>query len=229
MKKLIIIGTGTNSHLAYSFVTYHKLFDVIGYAVNEQYKNAETFNGLRLYSLENLFEEVGHRNFTCFIAVLWNHLNRDRRTIYEFCKKHDIPLTNLISPLAVVRSELTGDNIWLHDNVVVQNGTVLGSDVAVMQGTLIGANCHVGSHCFFGAHSLLAGGCTIGEQSFMGLNSVVFDDTKIGKKCIIGACTAVKRNMPDFSRYTTPSDNIVIKQYAEDEIENKLMFTRNKR
>ncbi len=73
------------------------------------------------------------------------------------------------------------------------------------------------------------GGTTIEEQSFVGLNATVFDDTKIGKKCIIGACTAVKRNMPDCSRYVTSSDNIVIKQYSEDEIESKLIFSKNKR
>ena len=95
--------------------------------------------------------------------------------------------------------------------------------------TLIGANSHVASHCFFGARSILGGGSTVGEQTFVGLNATIFDDTAIGCKCIIGACTAVKRNVPDFSRYVTPSDNIVIKRYPEDDIENKLIFSLNVR
>lgn len=229
MKNVIIVGTGANARLAYSFIKSHDLFNVLGFAVNKAYKKEEIFLGLPVYVLEELGQEVCGKEFSLFISLLWNHLNRDRKNLYEYCKGRGFRMANLISPLAVVRSEIKGDNIWIHDHVVIQNDTVMGSNIAIMQGTLIGASCIVGSHCFFGAHSILAGGCTIGEQSFVGLHSTVFDDTHIGRKCIIGACTAVKRNMPDFSKYIVPSDNIIIKQYSEEEIENKLVFTSNKR
>ncbi|MBR1932517.1 MAG: acetyltransferase [Prevotella sp.] len=229
MKNLIIVGLSATSRLAYSFVESHKLFNVIGFAVNEQYKECDSFCGLPVYTLENLKEQLEGGEFLVFVALLWNHLNADRRKVYEFCKSKGYEMANLISPLAVVRSEITGDNIWIHDYVVIQNDTRLGNNIAIMQGALIGADSDIASHCFFGAHSLFAGGCTIGEQSFVGLHATVFDDTHIGRKCIIGACTAVKRNMSDFSKYVTPSDNIVIKQYSEDEIENKLVFSKNVR
>ena len=136
---------------------------------------------------------------------------------------------NLISPHANVRGVIEGDNCWIHDFVVIQNNARIQSDVAIMAFTLIGANTVVEPHCFFGARSLLGGGSSIGEQSFVGINATIFDDTKVGKKCIVGACTAVKRNMPDFSKYVTPSDTIIIKQYTEEEIENKLVFSANER
>jgi len=229
MEKLVIVGLSATSRLALSFVNSHKLFDVIGFAVNKQYKETDEFCNLPVFSLEDLNEEVGSDNFMVFVALLWNHLNGDRRKVYEYCKNKGYRMANLVSPLAVVRSEISGDNNWIHDHVVIQNNTVIGSDIAIMQGSLIGADAVVESHCFFGAHSILAGGCTIGEQSFVGLHATVFDDTHIGKKCIIGACTAVKRNMPDYSKYITPSDSIVIKQYTADEIENKLVFSKNVR
>lgn len=229
MEKLVIVGIGANSRLALSFVQSHKLFEVIGFAVNEQYKERSEFCGLPVYSLEKLNEEIGETDFSVFVSLLWNHLNRDRRRVYEYCKEKGYRMTNLVSPLAVVRSPLEGDNCWVHDHVVIQNDTKIGSDVAIMQGTLIGADAVVGDHCFFGAHAILAGGCTLGEQSFVGIRATVFDDTHIGKKCIIGACTAVKRNMPAYSKYVTASDNIVIKEYSEDEIENKLVFSVNVR
>lgn len=229
MNDLVIVGLSATSRLAYSFVQSHGLFNVIGFAVNEQFKDVDEYCGLPVYGLENLNEEIGNCDFSVFVALLWNHLNADRRQVYEFCKQKGYRLANLISPLAVVRSEIKGDNCWIHDHVVIQNGTRLGSDIAIMQGSLIGADAVVESHCFFGAHSILAGGCTIGEQSFVGLHATVFDDTHIGKKCIIGACTAVKRNMPDFSKYVTSSDNIKIKEYSEDEIESKLVFSKNVR
>ena len=230
MENLVIVGIGTNSRLALSFIKYHNLFNVIGFAVNKDYYTCDTFEGYPVYSLEELENKIGSKDgYSLFISLLWNHLNADRRNLYDYCKNKEFQLANLISPLAIIRSEIKGDNCWIQDQVVIQNDTVIGSNVAIMAGALIGADCNVGSHCGVGAHSLLAGGCTLGEQSFVGLKATVFDDTKIGKKCIVGACTAVKRNMPDYSKYITSSDNIVIKQYDEAEIESKLVFSKNKR
>ncbi len=228
MEKLIIIGLSSTAKHAFEFIKMYGLYDVVGFAVNEKYKSCDTYCELPVYSLEHLKDEVDG-DFSIFIALLWNHLNRDRRNLYEYCKAAGYKMVNLISPHAVIRGELAGDNCWVHDFVVIQNNTRIESNVAIMAYTLIGDSCHVAPHCFFGARSLLGGGSSIGEQSFVGLNATIFDDTTIGKKCIIGACTAVKRNMPDFSKYATSSDNIIIKQYAEEDIENKLVFSANKR
>lgn len=228
MENLIIVGLSTTAHHVYSFVSYHKLYNVIGFAVNEEYRTVDTFHGLPVYGLESLKNEnLG--DYYVFIAMLWNRLNGDRQRLYDYCKAEGLKMANLVSPLAVLRSPLKGDNCWIHDFVVIQNDSILESDVAIMSGSLIGADTQIGAHCFFGAQSVFGGGSSIGERSFVGIKATVFDDTTIGKKCIIGACAAVKRNMPDFSKWATASDNIVIKQYAENEVEEKLMFSKNKR
>jgi len=229
MENLIIVGTSTNARHAFEFVKMYKLYNVIGFAVNSRYNNEKEFFGLPVYNLEDLAAKKDVR-FRVFIALLWNHLNRDRKNLFEYCEKQKLEFANLVSPHAIVReSSSMGRNCWIHDFAIVQNNTVIGDNVAIMAYTLIGANCNVGSHCFFGARSILGGGSSIGNQSFVGLNSTVFDNTHIGDKCIIGACTAVKRNVPSFSRYVTPSDNIEIRQYKETEIEDKLVYSQNKR
>lgn len=228
MENLIIVGLSSTAKHVLSFVRSYNLYNVIGFAVNEKYKTCDTYEGLPVYTLENLREECTCE-FKLFVALLWNHLNRDRKELYDYCKSQGYVMANLISPNANVRGEIEGDNCWVHDFVVIQNNARIQSDVAIMAFTLIGANTVVEPHCFFGARSLLGGGSSIGEQSFVGINATIFDDTKVGKKCIVGACTAVKRNMPDFSKYVTPSDTIIIKQYTEEEIENKLVFSANKR
>lgn len=228
-EKLIIVGLGTNARHVYEFVRYYELYDVVGFAVNSAYKSVDTFYDLPVYTLENLIEEYGNENFVVFVALLWNHLNRDRKQLYDYCKSRGYRMINLVSPKAIVRGKLLGDNCWIHDFVIIQNDAKLESNIAIMAYSLIGADTIVSSHCFFGARAVLGGGSSIGEQCFVGINATVFDDTTIGKKCIIGACTAVKRNMPDFSRYVTKTDDIVIKQYTEDEVEEKLVFSKNVR
>jgi len=230
MEKLIIVGLSTTARHVLSFVRMYRLYEVVGFAVNEEYRKESSFLGLPVYSLEHLEEEYGEeKDFCVFVAMLWNHLNRDRRNLYEYCKSRGFRMANLISPTAVVRGTIAGDNVWIHDYVIIQNDAYLESNIAVMAFALIGANTHVASHCFFGARSLLGGGSTVGEQSFIGINATVFDDTRIGSRCIVGACTPVKRHLPDCSRYSTRSDDITIKTYAEEVVEDKLVFSLNKR
>ena len=152
----------------------------------------------------------------------------DRRDLYLRLKARGFKFANIISPKASIRGTVSGDNCWIHDFVVIQNDTTIGNNVAIMAQSLIGDNAVIEDHCFLGAKSTVGGGSVIGEQTFVGINCTVFDDTKVGKKCILGACTSVKRNVLDYSLYKTSSE-IVIKQYGEDVIESKLMFSKNVR
>lgn len=227
-EKLIIVGTGPNSVHVYSFIKDYNLFDVIGFAVNREYITEDTFEGLPVYPIEDLDKHIDKENTLLFVALLWNRLNSDRKKLYTELKKQGYHFANLISPKATVRGELAGDNCWVHDYVVIQNNTVIHSNVAMMAYSLVGDHSDIGAHCFMGTKSTVGGGSSIGEQTFIGINCTVFDDTKVGKKCILGACTAVKRNVPDFSLYKTSSE-MVIKQYAETEIETKLIAKQNVR
>lgn len=228
-QKLIIIGASTTAIHVYKFINEYELFDIVGFAVNRQYINEEIFMGLPLYSIEDLEDIIDKNEDLLFVAMLWNKLNADRRHIYENLKKEGYHFANIISPTAKIRGKLKGDNCWIHDYAIIQNDVEIGENVAMMAFTLIGAHTEIGSHCFFGAKSTIGGGCKIGKQSFIGINSTVFDDTIIGEKCIVGACTAVKRNMPDYSLCKTSSTNTEIKQYSEDIIESKLLFSKNVR
>lgn len=228
-KSLVIIGMSkTASHL-YSFIKYHGLFNVVGFAVDEKYLTKDTFHGLPTFSIEELDEKIDKDNTYLFIAMLWNRLNQDRRKIYERLKEKGFKYANVISPTAIIRSEIKGDNCWIHDYTIIQNEAKIKNNVMIMAQTLVGANTTIESHCFLGAKSTIGGGSRIGEQSFIGINSTIFDDTKIGNKCIVGACTAVKRNMPNYTLHKTSSENTTMKQYSESEIEKKLLYKKNVR
>lgn len=228
-EKLVIVGVSTTSVQVFDFVKFHNLYEVIGFAVNSAYKNMSEFQGLPVYSLETLREEIPNSDYKLFVAVQWNHLNRDRRILYEYCKKHGFKMANIISPTAIVRCPIDKDNLYIDDNVVIMNGVELGNDCYFKASGICGPNVKLGDHCFLGVKSMIGGGSIIGEQSFVGLNATVFDCTTVGRKCLIGACAVVKRNMPDFSKCVTSSANMVIKQYGEDEIEEKLVASKNVR
>lgn len=228
MEKLIIIGTGVNASHAFNFIKDYGLYDVVGFAVNKEYKKENRYMDLPVYDIESLELQFDKNEIKVFVALLWNRVNAERKKLYEELKDRRFNFANIISPKASIRGNIIGDNCWIHDFCTIQNNAVIGNNVALMAYTLIGMGTIIEDHCFCGAKSTVAGGCKVGEQSFVGINTTIFDGTTVGKKCVLGACTVVKRNIPDYSLYKTSSD-IVIKTYDENTIEEKLMFKKNVR
>lgn len=226
-EKLIIVGISSTAELAYSFINDYDLYDVIGFAVDSQYIDKNQFHCLPVFPLETLDQYIDKKTTRIFVAMLWNRLNTDRRFVFEHLKAQGYKFASLVSPYARIRGNSIGENCWIHDFCVIQDGAVIDDDCALMAYTLVGSNAHIGKHCFCGAKSTIAGGCFVGEQTFVGINSVIFDDRIVGKKCIIGACTAVNRNVSDFSVWKVAANNHVVFQYSEDEITAKLLFSKN--
>ncbi|MFA7116539.1 MAG: hypothetical protein WC140_04835 [Bacteroidales bacterium] len=227
MKKILIVGTNTTASHVFSFITMYHLYDVIGFAVDKEYRGGTSFMGLPVYNTEDIETVLDKKNDFIFIAILWNRLNLDRKNVYEKLKNKGFKFANLISPTAIIRGEIKGDNCWIHDYVVIQNNTIIKSNVLIMSYVLIGADTIISSNCFIGAKALVAGGCVVGNQTFVGMNATIFDGRTVGNKCIVGACSAVKRNMPDFCTIKVNNDANCIIQRTEAEIESKLMFSKN--
>jgi sugar O-acyltransferase (sialic acid O-acetyltransferase NeuD family) len=227
MDRIVIIGTSVAANNICKFIEKYNLFEVVGFAVNKEYRTVETYLGKPVFILEELDRMINKYQDYIFVAIQWNRLNSDRRKVYESLKTEGYRFANLISPLASINGRLIGDNCWITDFVCIDTDTVIGSNVFVKVGALVGDHTLVGDHCFIGAKSTVGGGVKIGEQSFIGLGAIVFDDTTVGKKCIVGAATALKRNLPDYCVFKTNSENYIVKSYPEDEIESKLQFRLN--
>ena len=82
-KNLIIVGTGANARHCYSFVRYHDLFNIKCFAVDRQYLGKASFCGCPVYPLEEIKNYYEDGNDEVFVALLWNHLNSDRKNLYE--------------------------------------------------------------------------------------------------------------------------------------------------
>lgn len=228
-EKIVIIGTSSTAYEVYEFIKGYDLYDVVGFAVDKQYKAMDVFCGLPVFELDILHEVYKKEDIKLFVAILWNRLNADRRYLYERLKAEGYNFVNLISPTARIRGALLGDNCWIHDYVVIQPGAKIAEDNMFMAFSLVGASSQIGAHCFMGTKSTVAGGCKIGEQCFIGINCTIFDDTNIGKKCVLGACSVVKRNIKDYSVVKTDANNMIVKEVGEQDIENKLLFRKNVR
>lgn len=229
MENLIIIGLSITADTAYDFVTRHNLYNIVGFAVNREYLSCTEYKHLPVYALEDL-PHLQLPPFKVFVAVLWNRLNADRRHIFEQCHDLGLPVATLVSPTATICSGVSiGENCWIHDMSYLYINAKICDNSQVFTNAYVGADTIVGPHCHCGTHSMIAGGCVIGEQSFIGANATIFHNVKIGEKCIIGATTAIKRNLPPYTKCIANPTDTIIRSYDKNEIEHKLLYTKDVR
>lgn len=228
-QKLIIVGIGATAVRVYNIVKMYDLYDVIGFAIDSEYIKEKTFMDLPIHDLHDIKRISETNDALVFVAIFWNNLNKDRRTVYERLKNQGIKFANIISPTAIIRGRINGGNCWINDYVVVQSNVDIAEDIFIMDTALIGNETKIGAHTFIAPSGKVGGGAELGEQCFVGINAVVFDDTKIGNRCIIGACTAIKRNLPDNTVCKVAVANTVTKEYSPEVIESKLRTNHNVR
>ena len=226
MKRLIIIGTGTTAKNVYNFVCFHHLFEVAGFAVNEQFFSESQFMGLPVYRLEDFFNDSHCEEYVFFIAILWNNLNQDRRNVFESCQKNGLSLVNLIAPTAVVRGKIENDNVWIGDNVVIQSGVTIGNNTFIRSNAVVCHDTIVKAHSFISAGAVVGSSCIVGEQSFIGLNATILEGIIIGAKSIVGAGVCMKENLSECSMACLTSSNYIVKQYDSQTIKTKLTHRR---
>lgn len=232
MNNLVIIGISETAGRAFSFVQRHGLFNVIGFAADRQYVNPmnPTYCGLPVYALDELHKHIDVNNDYVFVAILWNHLNADRRRLFEkIYNQHIYKFASLVSPLASVRGQIRV-NCWVSDFVAIQEDVTIGNNVYLMDSAIVGHLTQIQDHAFCSVGSTICGACVIGEQSYIGARATIFDGTHIGKKCLVGGGVIIKRNIPPFTRVKILTEHSQeIKSYEESEIENKWISTLNAR
>lgn len=217
---MCIIGTNETAERVTQFIERYNLFNIIGYAVDRDFLTQSQFHDKPVWSIEELDTQVDKKQCQLFVALFWNHLNGDRRRLYERLKKEGWNFAKIISPLAAVRG-CVGDNCWIMDYAVMQEDSVIGDNVIVSDFCFVGDYTKIDDHVFLGARSTVMGSAYVGKQTFIGIGATVFDVVHVGNKCLIGACTVQKYDMPDCCTSKVVVDNIEIKHFSEEEIESK--------
>ena len=99
-KDLCIIGTSETADWVTLFCERYDLFNIVGYAVDKAYIKQEYFHQKPVWAIEDLNNYIDKSQCLLFVALLWNHLNGDRRRLYERLKLNGWQFANVISPLS---------------------------------------------------------------------------------------------------------------------------------
>lgn len=228
-EKLYIIGLGATAEEIRLFVEKYNLYTIGGFIVNKQYIKGNEYKGYPVFALEDLHTVINKDKDKVFVALFWNHLNEDRRKLYNQIKEEGYKFATLISPKCEYNSSKIGENCWLADNVYVKPNVIIGDNTFINAGAIVEINTVIGKHIFIATGAVVGGSCELEDQCFVGLNATVFDHTSIGHHSIIGAATAVKRNLKPYSIIKKSNDSDILVEYNDKSIIEKLVVQKNVR
>lgn len=219
MDKIVLIGTSSLAAQTVDFIERYELFEIVGFTQNENFIKETSFMGKPVYPIENLESCVDKENVKLFCTASWyNHLNRIRKKLFDELKERDFTFANLVSPHALVYTDNIGEGNWVHDFAHIGYGTKIGNNNVFRMKCVIGHDSVIGNHNFFGVDSVIGGHDFYGDCNFTGLKALVFNRVAVGNRCVIGAGSALKTDLPDFSLCVAPKS--FIKQCSEEKIES---------
>ena len=202
VKKLVIIGVGETAELAYEYFTHDSKYEVVAFAVNEEFIVQPMLNSLPVCALENIENAYPASAYEVFVAVSSGKLNRVRMQLYEELKGKGYKLASYISSQAFVWGNVEiGDNCFILENNVLQPFVKIGNNVTLWSGNHIGHRTVIGDSCFISSHCVISGFCEIGHASFLGVNCTVEDNVTIAKDNFIGAGALIQKNTEIGSLY----------------------------
>ncbi|WP_350334885.1 acetyltransferase [Coralliovum pocilloporae] len=197
--QLIIVGGGETATLAYEYFTHDSPYQVVGFAIESQYRETDSFLGLPLVDLETLEEHFPPGTHDAHVAVSASQLNRNRARLFNEVKGKGYHCASYVSSASFVwHNAKIGENVFIFEDNTIQPFSDIGDNVVLWSGNHIGHRTVVKPHCFITSHVVVSGFCTVGEYSYIGVNASIGDEITIAEDNFIAmAAVIAKSTEPD--------------------------------
>ena len=119
MKELLIFGASSLARQAHYYATRDMGLNVMGFVVDEQYKTADTFLSLPVFTWSELDKKFDCNEIAMHIAIGYRSM-RQRASAYERANLKGFKLANIVA-----RSSFVADNVVMGDNNLVMPGVVI--------------------------------------------------------------------------------------------------------
>lgn len=197
-KKLLIVGAGELAMIAYEYFTYDSDYEVVGFAVEREYLDAESLYEKPIVAFEDIQELFSPAAYEVFVAIPASQLNRLRTRLYLDVKAKGYTCATYISSHAFVwRNVKIGENCFVFEDNTIQPFVEIGNNVILWSGNHIGHRTVIEDNCFLSSHVVVSGYCRIGESCFLGVNSTFNDHVAVARDCIVASGSLVSKSLND--------------------------------
>ena len=196
-RRLVIVGIGETAELACEYFEDDSDYEVVGFAVNEEYKDSDECMGLPVFALESLGSELPPDEVDAFVAVAYGHLNGDRMKLCAVLSEMGYELASYVSSRSFIgRNVSIGKNSFIMEGCSLQHHVHIGDGVTMWSGCMIEHRSEIGDYAWIASGVVVSGYCHIGDRSFIGSNATFVDEVSVAPRCIIGASALVGESLP---------------------------------
>lgn len=197
-KKLIIVGSGEFAEIAYEYFSYDSPYEVIGFAVEKEFKKENELMGRPVIEFESIQEIYSPKEYETFVAISYIKLNRVRTRLFQECKNKGYHCASFISPHSFVWHNVqVGENVFIFENNTIQYNVKIGDNVILWSGNHVGHRTIIEDNCWLTSHDVISGFCKIGKNSFLGVNATLGDQVHLARDTVFGAGAMTVRSLEE--------------------------------
>lgn len=136
-----------------------------------------------------------YQKFDGFHVAIGDNITREEITLQ--LQKNEIKTTSIIHPTAVIsETAKIGQGTAVFANVVLNAGVEIGEGSILNTSCSIDHNSKLGNFSHISPHASIAGGVAFGHRSWLGIGACIIQCVKVGSDVMIGAGSAVTKNLP---------------------------------
>ena len=203
MKKVIIFGTTDFAEVVNYYLNKDTNYEVACFTLDKAYIKDNRFNNLPLVEFENIENVYPPSEYSMFVAIGYNKMNKIREKKYLEAKNKGYELITYIAPRVSFYDNVEiGDNCFIFEDNTLQPFSKIGNNVILWSGNHLGHHSIIEDNCFITSHVVIAGRVVVRNNTFIGINSTIRDNIIIGKENMIGAGSLILKNTDDYSVYS---------------------------
>lgn len=192
---VVIFGKEDTASLARFYLDHDSDHRVIGFCVDESHRDKNQFDGLPVYSFENLPfspKEVS------FFAPLYDNQLRSKKT--EEIKSKGFGLISYVSSKATFWG-IHGENCFIMENNVIQPFVEIGNNVIMWSGNHIGHHSFIKDNVFISSHVVISGHCSVESFCWFGVNSATKDNITISEGTFVSMSSMIHKTTKPWHMY----------------------------
>jgi sugar O-acyltransferase (sialic acid O-acetyltransferase NeuD family) len=192
---VLIFGTEDCASLANFYLTSDSEHKVLGFCVNESHRSESHFEGLPVYSFEDLPYTPSE---VAFFAPLYDNDLRSRKT--KEIKSKGFSLISYLSSKATCWGSF-GENCFIMEDNTIQPFVKIGNNVVMWSGNHIGHHSTIKDDVFISSHVVISGRCLVESFCWFGVNSATRDNITISEGTMVAMSSMIHKTTKPWHMY----------------------------
>ena len=211
MKKIIIIGNSSYADTIRYYIENDGQREVVAYAVEKEYLDAQTRNGLPLVDIDNIQDIYDATEYSIIIGIGYKNMNKIRERLFYICIEKGYEIENFIHSTAIIdKNACIGKGNIILERVVVGPNCNIGDGNLIFIGSVLAHDDQVGNFNMFSVNVSIAGFVKIENNCFMGINSTIKNGINVPSSVLVGASAYMSSEVMS-GQVLVPERSIVLK------------------